>query len=621
MFTGGYTGRLLRVDLSRRRASVEKVDPEDYRLFLGGRGLGALWYWREIGPDVAPLSSDNRAGFFAGPMTGTPLVSTTKLQMATKGPETGHYLCSNASGNLGPWLRMAGYDGLIVQGASSQWTAVVIEDDAVRFLDDQEWQGLTPMSARQKLLDQLPGGRWATMSVGPAAEEGVVFASVFVDDGRAFGRGGGGAVLASKRLKAVAVRGTGEIPLADPEECKRIAAAARENLKTSRAAHRQWGTSQLVEVINHLGCMPTRNFQASWAPPETVSGVYAQALHDRYYVRNYACYRCSVACGQVGEVAEGEFAGAKARPEYESIGLLGPSCGIYQMDAVIAANELCDNMGMDTITTGNLVAMAMELFERGLVTADDNDGLELRFGDADALLKMIRYIVQGRGLGALLARGARGVIAAKPEWAPYVLHVKGLTFAAYEPRGFHGMGLAYATSARGACHNVGGYTVTPELMSDKFDRFAVKGKGKMVIELQDNRAYIDSLGLCTVVRGAYGFGTSPKPQPLLAITGHDFSSELMTIGERISNLERSILVREGISRADDRLPPRMSEPLPDGPAAGHAISQGMLNTMLDEYYDLRGWDRQGVPRPETLERLGLLPILSQFDAASSAWSR
>ncbi len=616
MFEGGYMGKLLRVNLSRREFFTERIDPEDFQLFLGGRGLGALWYWREIGPEVQPQSPENKVAFFAGPMTGTPLVSTTKLQMTTKGPETGHYLCSNSSGNFGPWLRAAGYDGLVVEGVSDCWTSVVIEDGTVRFLDNEGWRGLTPMSARQKLLERLPGSRWATMSVGPAAERGVAFASVFVDDGRAFGRGGGGTVLASKRLKVLAVHGTQQIPVADPKECEKIAAAAKANLKTSRAAHRQWGTSQLVEVINHLGCMPTRNFQSSWAPPEEVQGVYAQTLHDQYYVRNYACYRCSVACGQVAEVKTGKFAGSRSRPEYETIGLLGPACGINQMDAVIAANELCDDLGIDTITAGNLVAMVMELFERGLVTAEDNDGLDVRFGDAEALLEMIRFIGEGRGLGAVIAGGARGIIAAKPEWAPYIQHVKGLTFAAYEPRGFFGMGLAYATSARGACHNVGGYTVTPELMSDKYDRYVTEGKGKLVIELQDNRAYIDSLGLCTVVRGAYSFATSPKPQPLLAITGHDFSNELMTIGERISNMERSILVREGVTRADDKLPPRMSEPLPDGPAAGHYISEEMLGAMLDEYYSLRGWDELGRPLPGTLERLKLSPILSPAGTAS-----
>ena len=609
MFTGGYAGQLLRVDLSARRFSMETIAPEDYRLLLGGRGLGALWYWREIGPEVEPLGAENKLGFFAGPLTGAPLVSTTKLELTTKGPETGHYLCSNAGGTFGPRLRKAGFDALVLEGASDRPTAVVIENGTVRFIDDEAWQGLTPMQSRQKLLDLLPGKDWSTLSIGPAAETGVVFASLFSDDGRAFGRGGGGAVLASKKVKAVAVRGDGTVPMADPAKCKEIALAAQEDLKTSRARHRQLGTSQLVEVINELGAMPTRNFQASWAPAEEVQGVYAQTLHDRYYVRNYACYRCTVACGQVGEVKEGEFAGARARPEYESIGLLGPSCGINRMDAVIAANELCDDLGFDTITAGNMVALVMELFERGLVSAADNDGLEVRFGDGQALLGMLRLIAGRRGLGAVIAEGARGVIAAHPEWERFIVHSKGMTFPAYDPRGVYGMGLSYATSPRGACHNVGGYTISEELVSKKYDRYALEGKGALVKMVQDNRAYIDSLGLCTVVRGAFKFSTSPASDTLLAVTGYDFAPHLMTIGERISNLERVILVREGVDRRDDTLRPRMKEPLPDGPAAGHAISDEMLDVMLDDYYAVRGWDGAGKPLPETLQRLELKTAL------------
>lgn len=609
MFEGGYMGKLLRINLNTRSYSVEGIDPEENRLLLGGRGVGALWYWREIGPHVEPLGAENKIGFFTGPMTGVPMVSTTKMQLTTKGPETGHYLCSNSSGNFGPRLREAGFDALVLEGVSERWTAIVIENESVQFLDDDGWQGLTPMQVRDKLLDDLPGSKWATMSIGPAAENGVVFSSVFVDDGRAFGRGGGGAVLASKRVKALAVRGDRSVPLADAARCKEIGADAREDLKTSRAKHRLLGTSQLVEIINELGCMPTRNFQTAWAPPETVAGVDAQTLHEQYYVRNYACYRCSVACGQMAEVKEGAFAGAKARPEYESIGLLGPSCGINRMDAVIAANEKCDDLGMDTITAGNMVAMVMELFERGLVSADDNEGLEVRFGDGAALLHMLEFIAERRGLGAMIAEGARGVIKARPEWEPYILHSKGLTFPAYDPRGFHGMGLSYATSARGACHNVGGYTVSGELLKGKPDRYAVEGKGEYVKALQDNRAYVDSLGLCTVVRGAYQFTDDPASETLLAITGYDFAPHLMTIGERISNLERMILVREGVKRGQDSLPPRMREAIPDGPAAGHLISDQMLDTMLDEYYACRGWDTSGIPMQETLGKLELSRVL------------
>jgi aldehyde:ferredoxin oxidoreductase len=610
MFSGGYLGRLLRINLSTRQYSIESIPDEKLRLFLGARGLGAEWYLREVAPNVKPFDPENKMAFFAGPMTGTPLVSTTKFGLTTKGPETGRYLCSNSSGNFGPRLREAGFDGLILEGVSERWTALVIEKESVRFVDDDGWQGLKPMEARARLLDQLPERKpkWATMSIGPAAENHVAFAAIFVDDGRAFGRGGGGSVMASKKVKAVAVWGDTPVPLADAAMCKEITKTVQTDLKTSRAKHRQYGTAQLVEPINELGCMPTRNFQTSWELPEKVQGVYAQTFQDQYHVRNYACYRCIVACGQVGVVKEGPFAGATARPEFESIGLLGPSCGINDMAAVIATNELCDELGMDTITSGNLVAMVMELFERGLVSAQDNDGLEVRFGDGQAMLEMLKFIAQRRGLGAIIADGALGIIRARPEWGKFILQSKGLTFAAYDPRGFHGMGLAYATSPRGACHNVGGYTVSEELMGKKYDRFAVVGKGQLVKTLQDNRAYIDSLGLCTVVRGAYKFATTPTPETMLAITGYDFAPELMTIGERISNLERLILVREGVSRHDDSLPPRMKEAVPTGPVAGHFISDEMLDVMLDEYYAVRGWDAQGIPLPETLQKFGLAEI-------------
>lgn len=609
MIKSGYTKKLLRINLTTREHSVEPIELQEYEQFLGGRGTGAAWYWREIPPEIAPLEAANKLGFFTGPMTGAPLVSTTKFQLATKGPETGRYLCSNSSGNFGPRLREAGYDALILEGASEQWTAVVIENDEIRFIDNAAWQGQTPMQSRQRLLDQLEGKKWATMSIGPAAENKVVFSSIFVDDGRAFGRGGGGAVLASKRVKALAVRGDQPLPVADKQKCKEIADLARNDLKTSRAKHRQYGTAQLVEIINALGCIPTRNFQTTWESPDQVQGVYAQTLHDQHYVRNYACYRCSVACGQVAEVKEGEFAGASARPEYESIGLLGPSCGIYDMAAVIAANQVCDDLGMDTITAGNMVALVMELYERGLVSPEENEGLVVRFGDGKAMLEMLRLIAEKRGLGAVLASGALGVIQAHPEWEPYLVHSKGMTFPAYDPRGFNGMGLAYATSSRGACHNVGGYTVSDELLKPKYDRFATQGKGELVKSLQDNRAYIDSLGLCTVVRGAYNFTTNPAPETLLAITGYDFAPHLMEIGERVSNLERMILVREGVQRSDDSLPPRMMEAIPSGPAAEHLISYEMLDQMLDDYYTLRGWDPNGVPLPATLERLRLLELV------------
>lgn len=599
-------GRRLRIDLSRREWTVEPVDPAEYFQFLGGRGTGALWYWREIGPEVKPLSPENKLGFFAGPMTGAPLISTTKFQVATKSPETGRYLCSNSSGYFGPYMREAGFDSVILEGVSEQWTAVVIENDTVRFVDAEAWRGLTTIETRKRMLEQVADGKkWATMVVGPAAENQVAFSLILVDDGRAFGRGGAGAVLASKRVKALAVRGDQKVPVSDLELCRELSRSATEFLKTSRAKHKALGTAQFIEPVNLLGAMPTRNFQTTWEEPEIAKGVIAQTMREKYFVKNYACYRCSVACGQMAEVHEGEFDGASARPEYESIGILGPSCGIYDIAPVIALNQACDELGMDTITAGNMVALVMELFQRGLVTAADNDGLEVRFGDCPAAVKMLYLLAERRGLGRMIGEGALGIIQARPDWEPFILHSRGMPFAAYDPRGFHGMGLSYATSSRGACHNVGGYTVYEELLSGKVDRFTAEGKGAMVKSLQDVRAYIDSTGLCTVARGGFQLTNQPDTRVMLAITGYDFSPRLVEIGERIINLERMILVREGVNRWLDTLPPRMREPVPNGPAAGHAISPELLDAMLDDYYCFRGWSPNGIPEPDTLQKFGL----------------
>ncbi len=603
---GGYTGKRLRINLSNHEYSIETIELAEYYQYLGGRGNGAVWYWKEIAPEIQPFDPENQIGFFAGPMTGTPLISTTKFQLATKSPETGHYLCSNSSGFFGPYMRHAGFDSVILEGVSPSWTAVVIENDSVRFIDCSSWQGKSSVETRELLLGSLEQGKkWATMSIGPAAENKVVFSSIMVDDGRAFGRGGAGAVLASKQVKALAVHGDHEVSLADPAKCKAITTAARETLKTSRAKHRLLGTAQFMDPVNELGAMPTRNFQTTWENPEIAVGVSANTMRDQFFVRNYACYRCSIACGQMTEVKQGEFQGASARPEYESVGILGPSCGVYDLAAVIAANQACDELGMDTITAGNMVAMVMELFQRELVSAEENEGIEVQFGDGAALVKMLHLIAERRGLGKLIGEGALGILREHPEWEPFILHSRGMPFAAYDPRGFFGMGLAYATSIRGACHNVGGYTVYDELLSGKMDRFSGIGKAKLVKTLQDVRAYIDSTGLCTVARRGFELTDQPNTEILLAITGYDFSPRLLEIGERIINLERMILVREGEDRNFDTLPPRMREPVPNGPTSGRLISKAVFENMLDDYYHLRGWSLQGIPLPETIDKFAI----------------
>jgi aldehyde:ferredoxin oxidoreductase len=277
----------------------------------------------------------------------------------------------------------------------------------------------------------------------------------------------------------------------------------------------------------------------------------------------------------------------------------------------VAGNQLCDELGVDTMSAGNLVAFTMELYERGLIGKEETGGIDARFGNPEALLGIIRLIAERRAIGDLLAEGVKGIVAKRPEWARYLLAVKGLPFAAYDPRGFYGNALTYGTSNRGACHNVGGWTIRAELQSGQYDRFALEGKGKLVMDTQDNRAYVDSLGVCTVVRGSLGFSASPTMEVLKIVTGYDFTPELVGIGERVYNLERIILNREGVHRKEDQLPERIvREAIPSGPIQGQVLTEGMYNQMLDEYYRERGWDSEGVPKSETVVRLGIRELVA-----------
>jgi aldehyde:ferredoxin oxidoreductase len=603
MFRGGYLGKLLRVNLSSKTTRVEPIGEERLRLLLGGRGLAAKYYYDEIGPQTQAFDEANKLFFFTGPLTGLALPSTTKFQLATRSPETRRYLCSNCGGNFGPRLKMAGFDALIIEGQAAEWTYLLIRDGEVSFADARPWQGWTTDRTLEGLYQAIGDSRAGAMAIGPAGEKRVRIACIQVDS-RAFGRGGPGAVMGAKKLKGIAVSGSSRIPVSDSGKVSEIQRAATADLKTSRANHTRYGTPQYIEAINELGCMPTRNFQSAWF--EGTAQVDAHAMRERYLEKNYACYRCPVACGKICVVKAGPYAGARARPEFETIGLLGPNCGISDFGAIIQANQRCDQLGIDTMSAGNAVALTMELYERGLIGPKETAGIEARFGQPEALIGLIERIGERKAIGDLLAEGMLGVKQAHPEWSPYILEVKGLPFAAYDPRGFHGNGLTYGTSSRGACHNVGGWTIRAELQSGKYDRFALEGKGRLVKGIQDNRAYVDSLGLCTVVRGAVGFSEEPKGEVMKAATGYDFMPELMRIGERIYNLERLILTREGIRRRDDLLPPRISrEAIPSGPTRGRILTEEMYGRMLDEYYRERGWDADGVPTTATVAGLGL----------------
>ncbi len=601
MFRGGYMGKALRIDLTSRTWSVEDIDPAVQRKYLGGRGVAARYYFHEMPGSTEPDDPANKLFFFTGPLTGTPVPASGKFQCSTVSPETGRYLCSNSGGKFGPNLKFSGYDGLIVEGKADRPVFVWIRDGQVEIRDGSSLRGLSVSQTIQEIKRLVGEQVSSTMVAGPAAERGVRFSGIQVD-GRSFGRGGAGAVMADKGLKAVAIHGSGRVPLANPEA---LAAAAKEASRDSRetkAMHTRFGTAQYTEPMNALGCYPTRNFQtAVFEGIGTISAVY---MEEHYKVKSVACYRCPVACAQLCEVREGKYAGARSDPEYETIGAFGGQCGVSDFGAIVAANALCDELGLDTMSTGTIVAYAMELFERGIITTADTDGIELRFGNGDALVEMIKKIAAREGIGDLLAQGFRGLARRFPETRAFMMQTKWMPFAAYEPRGFHGIGLSFGTSSRGACHNVGGWTIRDELLSGAYDRFALVGKGELVKRIQDVRAYVDSLGICTVVRSGLGFTDKPRGNVLELVTGIDFTPELTTIGERIYSLERVILVREGVRREHDMLPDRITkEALPEGPAKGRVLTDEMYAVMLDEYYAARGWDSLGVPTPERLRQL------------------
>jgi len=598
---GGCTGKVLRVNLTHKNSFIQYINREVFEKFLGGRGIAAKIYFEEIPPEVKPLDEKNKLIFMTGPLTGTIVSASTKFQCATRSPETGIYLCSNSGGNFGPQLKFSGYDGLIIEGKSSKPVYIIINEGKVEIKNASRLWGKSTGEVYSILKKEINYSKAGIMCVGPAAERKVVFSNIRVD-GRSFGRGGAGAVMASKNLKAIIVKGRSELSYANLAELKKR--IKPREIKEACKDLATYGRPIYTETIHELGCYPVRNFQS--AVFNDINKVGAEFMKRGFFIKNQACYRCPVACLQLCEVKNGRLAGQTVAPEYETIWALGAQCGVSDFNAILSANVLCNEYGMDTMSTGNIIGFAMELYERGKITKEDTNGLELTFGNSEAVLEAIRLIAHKEKIGKVLSGGFRRVMKKIPGSKPYMMQVKGLPFAAYDPRGFYGMGLTYGTSNRGACHNVGGWSIRAELLSGEYDRFALKGKGKLIKSIQDTRAYLDSLGICTTVRRVLGFTDKPDSTVLSLVTGLDFTNKLMKIGERIYTLERLILTREGIRRKDDLLPERITdEKLPDGPAKGHILTKQMYEVELNEYYEARGWDKEGIPTKERLKSLSL----------------
>ncbi len=598
----GWSGTILRVNLTTGAISRQATNPRDAALFLGARGLGVKLYTDEVDAGIDPLSADNKLIFAPGPFSGTFAPSGGRYHVVTKGPLTGAIAGSNSGGSFGPELHYAGYDALILEGKAEKPVYLWIKDDNVEIRDAShlwgKWVPDTTDAVRAETDEEAK-----VACIGPAGEKLVLFASIMNEMHRAAGRSGVGAVMGSKNLKAIAVVGTKPIKVADPKGFEAAVLKSRKLVfdhPVGGAGLKAYGTDVLVNILNEIGSLPTRNFQDGYFP--TANKVGGETLSATVLVRPKGCFSCVISCGRVTRVKDPKLAGEGEGPEYEAAWSMGPDCGIDSMDAVTKTNMLCNEMGMDSITMGATIACAMDLNQAGLLSKDDQDGLDISFGNVDAMVELTRRTGLREGIGNKLALGSYrfASLYGHPEFS---MTVKKQEMPAYDPRGVQGIGLEYATCNRGGCH-VKGYTIAVEVLGNitKLDPRVTKDKPYWVKLFQDLTAAIDASGGC--IFGTFGMGGDEYASMISALTGVNYSAaDYLLAGERIWNLERQFNLRAGLSAADDVLPERLTKnPIETGPAKGE-ISH--VPEMLPEYYQLRGWDERGVPTKECLERLQL----------------
>ena len=607
--THGWAGHILRVDLSRGTATKEPLRLDWAEEYIGGRGLAARYLYEEMDPSVDALGPDNKLIMATGPLTGTNASCGSRYMVVTKGPLTGAITTSNSGGHWGPELKFAGYDMVIVEGRADRPCYLLVDDDRVEIRDAAGVWGKVVSETEDAIRDETGMPELRVAGIGPAGENLVRFACIVNDKHRAAGRSGVGAVMGSKNLKAIAVRGNQGVRIARPRDYMSAIWSYHEHLAESpgRQGLTELGTAPTVDLVNTFGGLPTRNFTAGQF--EGTEAINGESIKDNWLVANKACFACNIACGRVTQVSPNadkymvnmhprNWKVAGEGPEYENLWSLGADCGVDDMDAIVMANYLCNDLGMDPISMGATLATAMEMYERGLLS-DEQTGMALRFGDGKALVAMTEATGFREGFGDELAEGSKRMTD-KFEHLEYFMGVKGQEFPAYDPRGFQGMGVAYATCNRGACH-LRAWTPGIET-SGEYDPHGTDGKSVWVAEEQNRTTAHDATGICM-------FTTAGAPLddliPVLsAATGVDYTmDDFVHIGERIWNIERLWNLKAGLTAADDTLPKRlMEEAHKEGPSAGVTVD---LDAMLPDYYAARGWTADGRPTREKLMELGL----------------
>jgi len=601
----GYKGKILYVDLSSGRLKTGSFDEDFAKAYIGGTGFGIKTLIDNQAPGIDPFDPANPLIYAVGAVSGTMVpCAASKFGVFAKSPESHLLGESYSTGRFGAELKHAGYDIVVIKGKAPKPVYLWIDDESVQMMDASHLWGKTTWETEEIIRNDLGDQLIRVSAIGQGGENLVKTACLINDHFRAAGRTGMGAIAGSKNLKAVAVRGTQDVVVAKPEELQDLCRDLYEQAKgPATSKYRGLGTAANVLTLNAQAALPTRNYQsATFEGAETVSGEY---LNEHFVTKIAGCTSCPCRCEHIAEVPEGVFKGAIARVEYEPTMAFGPYCGVDRLDAVIKAIEYCNLYGVDAIGTGIIVGFGMECYEKGLITKEDTGGVELEFGNGEAMVEMVKKIALREDIGDLLAEGVK-VASEKigQGSAHFAMHIKGVEVTGYELRGLKTCALGYAVSRRGADHQRHGSYGWD--LGGKVDRYSVdKERGKLVMGDEDTYCIFDSIILCKFTRRLWDFDLIAKIYTL--VTGIPMTGEEMRLaGERMSNLARLYNIREGLTRKDDTLPPRiMKDPIPRGVAKGSYVHPEELDTLLDGYYEARGWTKEGVPTKAKIEELGL----------------
>jgi len=596
---GGYSKKILEIDLSSKTTRIRKLSDRFILKYIGGRGFGAKLVWDNLRPDLDPLSPDNVVVIAPGPLTGVFLPASGKTSFVSISPATGIYADSNVGGMFGVELRQAGYDAMLIRGRADKLSYIWIDNGQVEIVANDDLKGKGYLEAEGIIRHEIGDEMVKVAGIGPAGENLVRFACINADWGRNAGRTGMGTIFGSKNLKAIAVRGASDLPVHDVGLLRELSNKAFDSLKKNPYFEfwQRQGLMSVVDYLNEAGVLPTYNFRdGRFDRADSINGY---EMEEKYKIGDTACFGCPMACGNINLVKEGEYAGTVVEgPEYETACMFGSNLGVDNFAFILKANAVCDDLGIDTISAGNLIGVLIEGCESGILKPGDVDGMTLRWGDEESILALVNKIGRREGVGDVLADGAKRVLEKWPALKPITSQVKGLEQSAYDGRATISMALAYATSDIGA-HHARAWTVGKEL--EMGADWGIEEKAALVIYHQQTRPVFDMLGVCRLPWIELGFSELHYPEFYRAVTGVSMTiEEMFERSDALYNLTRLINVDRGVTHKDDYPPDRCFDlPIKTGPQAGKVVDRDEYERILDLYYKKRGWDENGVP-PESV---------------------